>query len=65
MRGGWRGGARLPARSVDTAPPASTNSAPPLTMVFLAMPPDLYFAWGCFAKSNSVSLPLHGTGRDV
>ena len=41
MRGGCRGGARLPARSVDTAPPASTNSPPPLTMVFLAMPPDL------------------------
>jgi hypothetical protein len=41
MRGGWRGGARLPARNVDTAPPASTNSPPPLTMVFLAMPPDL------------------------
>jgi hypothetical protein len=31
MRGGWRGGARLPARSVDTAPPASTNSPPPLS----------------------------------
>jgi hypothetical protein len=55
MRGGWRGGARLPARSVDTAPPASTNSPPLLTMVFLASP--TYFAWGCFAKSNSVSLP--------
>jgi hypothetical protein len=46
-----RGGARPPARSVDTAPPASTNSPPPLTMVFLAMPPDL-LCMGLFCKKT-------------
>jgi hypothetical protein len=62
MRGGWRGGARLPARSVDTAPPASTNSPPPLTMVFLAMAPDL-LCMGLFCKKQfRVPPPTVGAG---
>jgi hypothetical protein len=59
MRGGWRGGARLPARNVDTAPPASTNSPPPLTMVFLAMPPDL-LCMGLFCKKQFRVPPPRG-----
>jgi hypothetical protein len=35
----------------DTAPPASTNSPPPLTMVFLATPPDL-LCMGLFCKKQ-------------
>jgi hypothetical protein len=58
-----RGGARPPARTVDTAPPASTNSPPPLTMVFLAMSPDL-LCMGLFCKKQ-FHVPPPAGGQDL
>jgi hypothetical protein len=64
-RASWSSAARSPTGSVDRAPPARTNSPPPLTMVFLAMPPDL-LCMGLFCKKQfrvpPPSSALGGTG---